>query len=435
MLIGNSPLSPKIVDSPTIWLFQSFFPYLCQTPTESEVPKVLRIINRLNLGGPTFNAALLTRHLAPQFETLLLAGTKEDSEESSDFIVKNMGLTLTSLPEMHRSIHPVRDYIAYKKIRKIIREFKPDIVHTHAAKAGALGRLAAIHEKVPVIVHTFHGHIFHSYFHPLKTKIFLHTERYLARKSSAIIAISPSQKKELAFKYKVCNPEKIKMIPLGFDLSRFKENIEEKRAAFRAKYFLEEDEIAVGIIGRMVPIKNHSLFLTSISRIMSSLEKKARFFLIGDGECCQQLLNEARGLGLDTVYFPEENRKALVTFCSWMRDVDIAVSGLDIIALTSFNEGTPVSLIEAQAGNKPIVTTNVGGIENVVRTDDTALLVDSNNVEQFSTSLIRLINDEKLREQMSKNGWELVKERFHYTRLVSEMSTLYNNLLTKGYGR
>lgn len=134
MLIGNSPLSPKIVDSPTIWLFQSFFPYLCQTPTESEVPKVLRIINRLNLGGPTFNAALLTRHLAPQFETLLLAGTKEDSEESSDFIVKNMGLTFTSLPEMHRSIHPVRDYIAYKKIRQIIREFKPDIVHTHAAK-------------------------------------------------------------------------------------------------------------------------------------------------------------------------------------------------------------------------------------------------------------------------------------------------------------
>lgn len=399
------------------------------------MPKVLRIINRLNLGGPTFNAALLTRYMAPEFETLLIAGTKEDSEESSDFIVRDMGLTFTSLPEMHRSIDPVMDFKAYQSIRSIIRKFKPDIVHTHAAKAGAVGRLAALHEGVPVIVHTFHGHVFHSYFNPVKTKIFLYTERYLARKSSAIIAISPSQKKELAFKYKVCPAEKIKVIPLGFDLSRFRENVDEKRASFRQKYFLADDEIAVGIIGRLVPIKNHSMFLVGVSRIIQQLNKKARFFLIGDGEMCQQLLRESRGLGLDTAYFPDEPRKATVTFCSWMRDVDVAVSGLDIIALTSYNEGTPVSLIEAQSGQKPIITTDVGGIENVVKKDDTAILVDSNDIEQFAVQLKRLIEDESLRQKMSVNGWEVVKERFHFTRLVSDMSTLYNNLLTKGYGR
>ncbi len=373
--------------------------------------------------------------MAPEFETLLVAGTKQDSEESSDFIVNDMGLSFVSVSSMQRSINPFKDYKAYKELRKIIREFKPDIVHTHAAKAGALGRLAALHEGVPVIIHTFHGHVFHSYFHPIKTKLFLFTERYLAKRSSAIVAISLSQKKELGYKYKVCHPDKVKIIPLGFDLSRFRENIDEKRANFRKKYQLEEDEIAIGIIGRLVPIKNHSMFLVAASRLLKKTEKKIRFFIIGDGEIRADLLRESAGLGLDTTYFKDAPRKATMTFCSWMRDVDVAVSGLDIIAMTSFNEGTPVSLIEAQAGNKPIVSTNVGGIENVVIKDETALLVDSNDIEQFTAALLKLIEDKDFRDKLGTEGWEVVKQKFHFTRLVSEMSALYNKFLTKRYGR
>lgn len=389
------------------------------------------IINRLNLGGPAFHVAILSKYLQEGFEVLLLAGTKEDSEESSDFIVKEMGLTFTRLKEMKRSINPFGDYRSYKEIRKIIKQFKPDIVHTHAAKAGALGRLAAFNEKVPVIVHTFHGHIFHSYFHPLKSKIFLWIERYLAKRSSAIIAISERQKKELADHYKLCNPSKIKIIPLGFDLSRFRENIESKRIDFRKKFFLEDDEIAVGIIGRLVPVKNHTLFINSAARILGNTSKKVRFFIIGDGESRTALLKEASMLGIDHSYYPETKKKSDLIFTSWIKDVDVCVSGLDIVALCSFNEGTPVSLIEAQAGNKPIISTNVGGIENVVKDGETALLVNNNDFNDFHKTLLKLIEDDELRTRLGTNSWEFVKEKFHYTRLIREMSELYLSILQK----
>ena len=171
----------------------------------------------------------------------------------------------------------------------LINEFKPDVVHTHAAKAGALGRLAAFHERVPVILHTFHGHVFHSYFSSIKSRVFLMIERYLAKKSSGIIAISERQKKELTFKYRVCPAEKVHMIPLGFDLRKFQEDIPEKRETFRKKYFLEDDEIAVGIIGRLVPVKNHPLFMASAASVLKQTKRKVRFFIIGDGEIRNEL--------------------------------------------------------------------------------------------------------------------------------------------------
>ena len=366
---------------------------------------------------------------------LLVAGTKQDSEESSDYIVKGMGLNFVSIPEMHRSIHPIKDYIAYKKLREMIREFKPDIVHTHAAKAGALGRLAALHENVPVILHTFHGHVFHSYFSPLKTKIFLIIERFLAKKTSGIITISERQRKDLLWKYTITKASKIHMIPLGFDLSKFRENIEEKRKSFREKYFLEDDEIAIGIIGRLVPVKNHMLFLTSAKQMMSSTKKKVRVFIIGDGESRESLFRESEDLGVNYTYFPTHPVKADFTFCSWIKDVDIAISGLDIVAMSSYNEGTPVSLIEAQAGDKPVISTNVGGIENVVLKNETALLVDSNNYMDFAAQLTRLVEDDELRNRLGKNGWEFVREKFHFTRMIREVSTLYNQLLTKSKRR
>ena len=143
------------------------------------MPRILRIINRFNLGGPTYNAAYLTKYMPPHYETLLIGGEKEESEESSAHILNSLDLTSTIIPEMKRSINPLNDYNAYKKIKNIIKEYKPDIVHTHAAKAGTIGRLAAYTSKVPVIVHTFHGHVFHSYFNKAKTSVFKNIERML----------------------------------------------------------------------------------------------------------------------------------------------------------------------------------------------------------------------------------------------------------------
>lgn len=393
------------------------------------MPRILRIINRLNLGGPTFNAALLTKYIGEDFETLLVAGQKQKTEASSDFIVTDLGLNYVSIPDMQRSINPVRDIRAYRKIRKLIREFKPDIVHTHASKAGTLGRLAAIHAQVPVIIHTFHGHIFHSYFHPVKTRVYKGIERYLARKSSAIIAISERQKAELGTRYRICPPSKIHVIPLGFDLSRFRNNMDEKRRLFREKYMIDDHEIAIGIIGRLVPVKNHALFIRSAAKTLISSSRKLRFFIIGDGEERNSILKLCHGLRMDYTWFPAEPRKATITFCGWEQQVDKVIAGLDVVVLTSLNEGTPVSLIEAQAGNKPVVTTNVGGIENIVLPDKTALLVDQNTEEAFSVQLLRITEDDTRREMMGRKGWEVVEHRFHYTRLVKETRELYLTLL------
>ena len=389
------------------------------------MPKVLRIINRFNLGGPTYNVAYLTRYLEPEFETFLVGGMKDDTEDSSEFIVDRLGLEPTLIPEMHREINLRQDRKAYQKLRKIIREFKPDIVHTHAAKSGTLGRLAAHHEKVPVILHTFHGHVFHSYFNPLKTAFYKKVERYLAARSTRIIAISELQKHELVDIHKICPPEKMEIIPLGFDLSRFRENTEQKRKEFREKYQLEEDEIAVGIVGRLVPIKNHQLFLEGLKYVLENTTKKVRGFIIGDGETRAEVEDQARELGLE---FGEGKE---LTFTSWIRNIDWAYAGLDVVALTSRNEGTPVSLIEAQAAGKPIVSTNVGGISNVVIPGKTALLSEVDDRDGFGKNLLTMVENGEMRAGMELAGWENVKEKFHFMRLVKDMGALYHKLLSE----
>jgi glycosyltransferase involved in cell wall biosynthesis len=394
------------------------------------MPKILRIINRFNLGGPTYNAAYLSRYMPPEFETLLVGGEKDDSEDSSEFIVKNLGLDPIIIPEMKREIDLKNDFEAYRKMVKIIEDFKPDIVHTHASKAGTIGRLAAANMKVPVIIHTFHGHVFHSYFGKMKTVMYKNIERNLARRSSTIIAISEKQKTELCLIHRICKPEKIRVVPLGFDLSRFTENMQDKRSTFRMRYNIADDELAIGIIGRLVPIKNHKLFIEASKIVLEKTQQKLRLFIIGDGEDRLNIESMAQKAEIPFIDAMTSNAIAPLTFTSWIQEIDVACAGLDIIALTSLNEGTPVSLIEAQAANKPIVTTNVGGIENVVIEGVTALLSHSKtDPNQFADLLLQLTENKERRDEMSRAGWEHVRNKFHYTRLVRDMTELYYELL------
>jgi glycosyltransferase involved in cell wall biosynthesis len=395
------------------------------------VPKVLRIINRFNLGGPTYNVAYLSKFLSSNYETLLVGGQKDESEDSSEFILEKYDLKPIIVDEMMRELDIKNDWKAYWKIRKIIEEYKPDIVHTHAAKAGTVGRLAAYHCKVPVIIHTFHGHVFHSYFGKLKTLFFKTIERFLAARSTVIIAISEKQKEELSLIHKIAKPEKFRIVRLGFDLQKFQDQQAEKRKSFRDKYLLDEEEIAIGIIGRLVPVKNHHLFFDAIKHVAANTHKKVRAFIIGDGESREELLQYCTDSQLKYVEFLKVEEKSLITFTSWIKDVDWALAGLDIVCLTSFNEGTPVSLIEAQAANKPIVSTKVGGIENVVLENETAFLHAIDDAQGFNSSLLKLVDDELLRQQMSKKGWEFVRDNYHYTRLVRDMESLYDELLSK----
>lgn len=374
------------------------------------------------MGGPTYNAAYLSKYLAPEFETMLVAGIKEDDEESSEFIVTDMGLKPVYIPEMRREINFANDRIAYQKIKKLIAEFKPDIVHTHAAKAGTLGRLAAANSGVPVILHTFHGHVFHSYFNPLKTALFKSVERYLSKKSTAIVAISDIQKEELCAEHRVCKPAQTVVIPLGFDLTRFQTDQQTKRAAFRKEYKIDDDTVAIAIVGRIVPVKNHELFIRGFAAVKAAYRGKIKGFIIGDGDDRTKMEQIAESLGLTS----ED-----LVFTSWIFDVDHPLAGCDIVAMTSLNEGTPVSLIEAQAAGKPIVTTEVGGIGNVVIPTKTALLSPSQDLEGFTQNLLKVVEDKTLRASMSALGWEHVRERFHYERLVGDMRKLYTKLLAE----
>jgi len=392
------------------------------------MPRVLRIINRFNLGGPTYNAAYLTKHLPERYETLLLGGMKDISEDSSQFIVENLGITPTILPEMRRSVNPYRDLKAFQEIKSIIRTFKPDIVHTHASKPGALGRWAAYQMKVPVIIHTFHGHVFHSYFNEFTTGIYKRLERRLAKMSTRIIAISDKQKEELALHHEICPADKIDVIPLGFDLQRFQNDQEEKRNVFRTEFRLNEEDIAVGIIGRLVPIKNHELFLKAIQFIKENSTKRVKAFIVGDGQsrtAIEEVCTE-----LDLTYSNDSEDDVDVYFTSWVKKVDYVNAGVDIVALTSKNEGTPVSLIEAQASNRAIVSTNVGGIENIVLPELTALLSEPSNEDKFKENLLRMVEDDQLRKEFGLKGWEFVENKFHYQRLVKDITNLYDSLLS-----
>ena len=395
------------------------------------MPKVLRIINRFNIGGPTYNAAYLTKYLPEEYETLLIGGDKEDSEDSSQHILSELGLNPIIIPEMRRAIRFGNDYAAYKKIKQIIEEFKPDIVHTHASKAGTLGRMAAFACKVPAVVHTFHGHVFHSYFNKTKTKIFKRIEKKLAQKSSAIVAISNNQKQELGLIHKIADLNKIEVIPLGFDLQKFQDNIEKKRALFRNEYQIKDDEIAIGIIGRLVPIKNHKLFIQALKKVLNKTDRKVRAFIVGDGESRDEIINFVKKVGIKYSRSNIAFNVTPLTFTSWIKNIDCVNAGMDIIALSSLNEGTPVSLIEAQASNKPIVSTNVGGIENVVIQNKTGLLSEIEDVDSYADNLLELIENDSKRASMQKEGWNHVKKQFSYYRLVKDIDQLYQKILNK----
>ncbi len=382
--------------------------------------RVLRIINRFNIGGPIYNAVLLTAFMPEEYETLLIGGMPEENEANSLYIAEKYGISPVLISEMQREPNFKNDNSALQKIKEIIRTFQPDIVHTHASKAGALGRKAAFDCGVPIVIHTFHGHVFHSYFSWWKTKLYQLIERRLSKKTTGIIAISAIQKNELSLKYKICKPSKIKVIPLGFDLRPFNENRNENRLLTRARYEIQDTEIAVAIIGRLVAVKNHQLFINIIENVHQKTTKKVVYFIVGDGEefdNIQEWIKPLREKGMD------------IRMTSWIKDIATFNAGMDIICLTSKNEGTPVSLIEAQAAGIPIISTNVGGIQDVILENKTGYLVHADDMEGYSEKLTELIENENKRHLMSQNGWSFVEDKFQFPNLIKNMDEYYKSLL------
>lgn len=382
--------------------------------------KIVRIVNRFNIGGPTFNATYLTRYLPAEYETILIGGVPDEDEKDSLHILKTHGIEPIIIPELSRSIQPVKDRKAYRRIKQIIREYDPDIVHTHASKAGLLGRLAAQALSVPVVVHTFHGHVFHSYFGKFKTEFFKNIERRLAKNASGIIAISKQQKIELSEEHKIAPASKIQMIPLGFELERFVEAGKSKREVVRAQYNIEENEIALAIVGRLAPIKDHAYFLDVIERLAETVDRPLRVFIVGDG-------GERSAIEHRLKDFTSETLK--ITMTSWILDIAAFNAGMDIMCLTSKNEGTPVSLIEAQASGLPVISTDVGGVSDIVIDGESGFVIKRTNIETYVEKLRLLVENVELREKYGTFGQQFVRQQFSYQRLVDDMDKYYKALL------
>lgn len=385
----------------------------------SDKIRVLRILNRFNVGGPVWNVALLTKYLPDTYETKLVGGKAGAHEGDAEEILSILQIKATIIPSISREVSFVQDIKACIELRKVIRNFQPNIVHTHTSKAGFLGRIAALTLGVPIIVHTYHGHVFEGYFSSAKSKIIQIIERFLARKSTAIIAISETQKKALVYQFKIAPSDKTHVIPLGFDLERFYPS-DEKRKQARANYSLTEETIAVGIVGRLTAIKNHQLFLRAAKITLSKTNLTYRFFIVGDGENLEDLKNLSKEFGISSK----------VEFTSWIHSMEQFYPAMDLVCLTSINEGTPVTMIEAQASGVPVISTKVGGVENTMIHGLTGLLLSSFDPKELAEKIEHLASHPAQRNQMSKNAHTFVREEFCYLALIKNMDNLYKKLLT-----
>ncbi|MBL7068752.1 MAG: glycosyltransferase family 4 protein [Candidatus Omnitrophica bacterium] len=386
--------------------------------------KVLRVIARLNTGGPATHVILLNSGLdKKRFTSYLAAGSVSRGERDMTPDAKKVGIKPFIIPELKREISLKDDLAAFFKIYRLMRRLKPDIVHTHTAKAGALGRVAAMLINAPIKIHTFHGHIFHSYFGRLKSKIFLGIERILAHFTTRIVVISEKQLSEIRDRYKIAPEGKYSVIPLGLNLEQFL--TPSGKRDLRKELSIDEDTLLVGIVGRLVRVKNHKMFLEAAERIKIKYPHiKVKFLIVGDGPLRGELERYTKKLGMEDS----------VIFIGWRANLSALYESLDIACLTSLNEGTPISLIEAMASGKAVLSTDVGGVRDVITHNESGLLSPSGDVEGFSRNLSELLQDKKERQGIGENARAFVTRRFSKERLIRDTEVLYDQELKKVYG-
>ena len=381
------------------------------------------IINRLSLAGGSVDALSMAFYLKDIYNVTVVYGEKEEDEKEALLPLNERSIQFIKINTLHRAILPFKDLKSYLQLAQLIRRHKPDIVHTHGFKTGLLGRIAAKKAKVSVIVHTYHGHLFHSYYNKAISRFIAFLERKLAAISTRIIAISPHQAYELATVYRIAPLSKISTIFIGIDEKKYLLQAADKNA-FRKKYNIPEHTTIIAIISRLVAIKNLSFFVDVVKRLQP--QEDVCFFVIGDGNCkasMQQAMQQKgiqwyEGLSLPTM-------PANVIFTSWITNISEALQSIDIAVLTSFNEGTPVSLIEAQLFQKPVVATNVGGVRDTIIDSETGFLVNDFNIDEFVKKLQLLIDDKALRMQMGSKGKPFVLNRFSKEKEAAAIDELY----------
>jgi glycosyltransferase involved in cell wall biosynthesis len=385
----------------------------------SKPVRIVRVIARLNMGGPAHHVGLLGSRLDPErYETLLLHGEVGAGEDSLEDVVRALGSPMARVPGLRPELRPHDDARALGSLVRAIRRLRPDIVDTHTAKAGMLGRLAAVlaGEPRPKIVHTYHGHVLEGYFGPVKNATYRGLERRLATVSDALIGVSGATVDDLV-RLGIAPRERFRVVPIGLDLSPFLDATPADRAEFREEAGVREGEVLLTFVGRLVPIKRVDVLLRAVAHARG-LGAPVRLAVVGDGELRPELEALASELGLT----------GSVWFAGYRASMVPVAAGSDIAVLSSDNEGTPVSLIEAGAAAKPAVSTRVGGVPDVV-TPETGILVDAGDSAALGEAIAQLAGDAEARARMGALAREHVAERFSVERLVDDMDALYDELL------
>ena len=383
--------------------------------------RVLRVIARLNMGGPALHVAYLTAGLAERgYDTTLVAGSLARGEDSMAFVADELGIRVERLEQLHREISPFRDAVAIARLALLIRRVRPHILHTHTAKAGAVGRLAALlagDARPPIVVHTFHGHVLRGYFDPVRTAGFRLLERWLARMSTALVAVSPQVRDDLVA-LGVAPRERFVVVRLGIELEQRVAAEQDGRGESRRILGIGADRFAVGWIGRMTGVKRTEDVLRAFRRLRDR-GVDACLCMIGDGPDRPTVERRAHELGVmrDTL------------FLGYQEDVAPFYAAFDAMILPSINEGTPVSAIEALAAGRPVVATRVGGVPDVVREGEDGFLVDPGDVDALAERLAQLAADPDLRERLGAAGRARVIPRYSVERLVDDIDRLYRSLL------
>jgi glycosyltransferase involved in cell wall biosynthesis len=384
--------------------------------------RVLRAIARLNMGGPALNVAYLTKGLDSRgYQTTLVAGRLAHGEDSMAFVAEDLGVQVLSIPAMHRDVSPLYDPLAVTRLLHEIRRLRPHILHTHTAKAGAVGRAAALmagEARPPIIVHTYHGHVLRGYFDPVRTQFFRETERALARHTTRLVAVGPEVRDDLV-ELDVAPYRKFSVIRLGIDLESRVLGAD-RRAEYRKLFGVPDERFVVGWIGRMTGIKRVQDVLISF-RCLREQGVDATLCMVGDGPDREPAERQAKELGI----------ARHVLWAGYQRDVAPYYSMFDALVLPSANEGTPVVAIEALAANRPVVATRVGGVPDVITDGEDGFLVGVGDVRGIADALARLARDPELRRRMGERGRALVVPRYRVERLVDDMDELYRELLTE----
>jgi glycosyltransferase involved in cell wall biosynthesis len=375
--------------------------------------KIIRIQSRIVVGGPALHTILLSKGLNTKlFKSQLVGGINNNTEKSLISNAQKMNITCNIINEMGREINILDDLISLIKLIRLIKREKPQIVHTHTAKAGTIGRIAALLSGVPFIYHTFHGHVFKGYFNSFITKLYIIIEKQLAKITTNIIVISETQRKDIVDKHKIANDLKTKVIPLGFDWKLFFEPNNKFNFSLRNKYNIPPDKFLIAIVGRIVPIKDHGLFINIALKLIKHNESKYHFVIIGDGELRTEL----------ELKIKKHNVSQYFTFTGWIELNANIYQEINLLLLTSKNEGTPVAIIEALVAGVPVIASNVGGVLDIMEDYNISHVIDSRDSIEYENKIIQLQQDYKrIPEEVS----ESIKKKYSISRLVKDIEHLY----------